>query len=63
VHERRPTRERVEEVLDTGPNGPLGRALPARRTHRVQGASEVEQVGSFRLVELQGTGERFEHAG
>ena len=55
--------ELVEGPLQTGPRGPaLGGAPP--RAHACAGAvggvREVEQVGPFGVIELQGTGDRVE---
>jgi hypothetical protein len=62
VHERRRAGEAVEDVLDAGPHALAGRSPASRRARWPQGAGEIEQVRAFGLVELEGAGERFEHA-
>jgi len=62
VHERSGAGEPVQDVLDAGPHALPGRSSPSRRARWPQGAGEIEQVRAFGLVELQGAGERFQHA-
>jgi hypothetical protein len=61
AHERRRAHG-VEDALDRRPDALRHRTAASRRRRRVRGAGEVEEVVALGVVELQGTGERLEHA-
>src|SRR5207253_6213511 len=45
--------DRVECPVDLGPDALLGLAATRPRNRRLSGAGEVEEVGTFGIVELQ----------
>ncbi|MDX6261329.1 MAG: hypothetical protein QOH84_3017 [Kribbellaceae bacterium] len=64
--ERDAVLDRVQRPLQAEPRGRLARR-PAAGTTRgrdpVRGPGEVEEVGSFGVIQLERSGEGFEHAG
>ena len=62
AHEGRCAGHGVEEALHAGPDLLLARSAAAGGRGVVGGAGEVEQVGAFGFVELQGAGDGFEDA-
>jgi hypothetical protein len=61
LHERRDVGHRVQQLLHAGTDPLLRRAAPRPGTG-ARCAGQAEQVGTFGLVELQGLGERVQHA-
>ena len=62
AHEGRGGGHRVEESLHPRPHLVFARSAAPGRRGVVGGAGQIEQVGAFGLVELQGTGDSFEDA-
>lgn len=53
---------RVQELLHGGADAVLGRLASRRRSHRLGGAGEVEEVSALGVVEFQCTRQRVEDA-
>src|SRR5207247_1148092 len=62
AHERGRAGDRVECPLDLGPNALLGLAATRPRNRRLGGAGEVEEVGTFGIVELERPRQCLQHA-
>ena len=62
AHERGGAGDRVEGPLHLGPDTLLRLAPARRRSRRLCGAGEVEEVGALGVVELERAGQGLQHA-